>query len=199
MAQVTQSIATLVQQLGRLPGIGNKSAERLAYHILRMHKTEALALADAIRSVKENVGYCTVCSNLAQGPLCDICQDTKRDAARICVVEQPRDLLALEQAGVYRGLYHVLLGRIAPLDGIGPEQLTIDQLVARVRKGRVSELIMATNPNTEGDGTALYISNLLAEFPVEITRLARGVTTGSVLEHTNKEILADAMSGRQKL
>lgn len=197
MAQITQSVTDLVEQLGRLPGVGRKSAERMAYHILRMHSSEALALADAIRSVKENVGYCKICSNLAEGDLCEVCQDSKRDRTRICVVEQPRDLMALEQAGVYKGLYHVLLGRIAPLDGIGPEQLTIDQLVERVRGGEVREVIMATNPNTEGDGTALYISNLLSEANVQITRLARGVTTGSVLEHTNKEILADALSGRQ--
>jgi recombination protein RecR len=197
MAQITESVTNLIDQLGRLPGVGRKSAERMAYHILRMHASEAAALADSIRSVKENVGYCKVCSNLAEGDLCEICKDSKRDRSRICVVEQPRDLMALEQAGVYKGLYHVLLGRIAPLDGVGPEQLTIDQLVNRVRTGEVSEVIMATNPNTEGDGTALFISNMLGDANVQITRLARGVTTGSVLEHTNKEILADALSGRQ--
>jgi recombination protein RecR len=197
MAQITESVSNLIEQLGRLPGVGRKSAERMAYHILRMHSSEAMALADSIRSVKENVGYCKICSNLSEGDLCDVCKDSKRDHSRICVVEQPRDLMALEQAGVYKGLYHVLLGRIAPLDGIGPEQLTIEQLVKRVRGGDVREVIMATNPNTEGDGTALFISNLLAESNVQITRLARGVTTGSVLEHTNKEILADALSGRQ--
>lgn len=199
MAHITESVATLIEQLARLPGIGNKSAERLAYHILRMHHSEALTLADAIRHTKENVRYCSICSNLSEGERCTICQDPKRDVTRICVVEQPRDLMALEQAGIYRGLYHVLLGRIAPLDGIGPEHLTVDKLVERVRNSDVKEVIMATNPNTEGDGTALYISNLLADCDVEFTRLARGVTTGSVLEHTNKEILADALSGRQKL
>jgi recombination protein RecR len=199
MAQITESVATLIDQLARLPGIGKKSAERLAYHILRLHSTEALALADAIRDVKENVRYCDVCHNLAEREKCVICEDPRRDASRICVVEQPRDLMALEQSSAYRGLYHVLLGRVAPLDGIGPEHLTIDHLVERVREGDVREVIMATNPNTEGDGTALYISNLLADFDIEVTRLARGVTTGSVLEHTNKEILADALSGRQKL
>jgi len=199
MAHITESVATLVDQLSRLPGIGNKSAERLAYHILRLHASEALALADAIRQVKENVRYCEVCHNLSERQQCVICEDPRREATRICVVEQPRDLMALEQSSAYRGLYHVLLGRIAPLDGIGPEHLTIDHLIERVRQGEVREVIMATNPNTEGDGTALYISNLLSDFDVEVTRLARGVTTGSVLEHTNKEILADALSGRQKL
>jgi len=199
MAEVTSAVTNLVDQLNKLPGIGRKSAERLAYHLLRVHETEAFALSDSIRRVRENVRYCKVCYNLAESSLCSICSDTRRDATRLAIVEQPRDLMALEQAGVYQGYYHVLLGRIAPLDGIGPDQLTIDSLVERVRSGNFSEIIMATNPNVEGDGTSLYISNLLAEYPVELTRLARGVTSGSVLEYTNKEILADALNGRQKL
>ena len=198
MAQLTESVARLIDQLARLPGIGRKSAERLAYHLLRVHKPEALALADAIRDVRENVRYCQVCYNLAEGPECAICLDLKRDPTLLCIVEQPRDVMALEQAGTYRGLYHVLLGRIAPLDGIGPEQLTIEPLIERVRAGQFREIIMATNPTVEGDGTALHISNLLAEYPVTISKLARGITTGSILEYTNKEILADALSGRQK-
>lgn len=198
MAELTESVATLIDQLSRLPGIGRKSAERLAYHLLRVHKQEALALADAIRNVRENVRYCRVCFNLAEGELCTICLDPKRDQQLLCVVEQPRDLMSLEAAGVFRGLYHVLLGRIAPLDGLGPDQLTLDALVERVRTGSFREVIMATNPTVEGDGTALHISNLLAELRVDITRLARGITTGSILEFTNKEILADAISGRQK-
>src|SRR6185503_13929952 len=153
---------------------------------------------DAIRAVKENVRYCETCYNLAEGPECAICRDPGRDRTRLCVVEQPRDLMALEQTGAFRGLYHVLLGRIAPLDGIGPEQLTIEPLVERVRTGQFREVVMATNPTVEGDGTALHISNLLAEYPVVITKLARGITTGSILEYTNKEILADAIYGRQK-
>lgn len=189
----------MVQQLGRLPGIGRKSAERLAYHLLRVPKAEALQLADAITRVRENVHYCSICYNLSEGERCNICSDPQRDTTRLCIVEQPRDLMSLEQAGVYRGLYHVLLGRIAPLDGIGPDQLTIDPLVDRVRTGNFEEVIMATNPTLEGDGTSLFISNLLAEFPVNVTRLARGITAGSVLEYANKEILADALTGRQKL
>ncbi|MFO0011392.1 MAG: recombination mediator RecR [Planctomycetota bacterium] len=199
MPEISQSVTDLIDQLGRLPGIGKKTAERLAYHLLRVHVSEAMALAEAIRRVRENVRYCSVCFNLAEEELCGICQDPKRDPSMLCIVEQPRDLMALEQSAVYRGMYHVLLGRIAPLDGIGPDQLTIEPLVDRVRTGNYSEVIMATNPNVEGDGTALFISNRLAEFPVRLTRLARGVTSGSVLEFTNKEILADALMGRQKL
>lgn len=194
-----ESLQRLIDQFATLPGIGKKSAERLAYHILRVPAPEALALADAVRDVKQNVRYCSICYNLSEQEHCDICRDPRRDPALLCVVEQPRDLMALEQSGTYNGLYHVLLGRIAPLEGIGAEQLTIDALVDRVRDGKVKEVIMATNPNLDGDGTALFISHRLADFPVQITRLARGLTTGSVLEFANKEMLADAMSGRQKL
>lgn len=199
MAQVTDSVSKVIEEFAKLPGIGRKSAERLAYHVLRVPKSEAFALSDAIRAVRENVRYCASCFNLAESEQCSICADPRRDRTQLCVVEQPRDLMALEQAGVFRGLYHVLLGRIAPLDGIGPDQLTLPQLVQRVRQGTFTEIVMATNPTVEGDGTALHISNLLAEFPVSMTRLARGITTGSVLEYTNKEILADALAGRQRL
>ena len=193
------AVSQLVDQLGRLPGIGRKSAERLAFHLLRVSEQEALALADSIRRVRQDVRYCDTCFNLSETPTCTICSDPSRDTSRLCVVEQPRDLMSLEQAGVFKGLYHVLLGRIAPLDGIGPDQLTIDPLVDRVRTGNFVEVIMATNPTVEGDGTSLYISNLLSEFPVEITRLARGITAGSVLEYANQEMFADALRGRQKL
>jgi recombination protein RecR len=193
------AVSELVDQLGRLPGIGRKSAERLAFHLLRVSETEALALAESIRRVRQDVRYCAQCFNLSENELCVICGDHNRDSTRLCVVEQPRDLMSLEQAGIFKGVYHVLLGRIAPLDGIGPDQLTIDSLVERVRKGNFVEIIMATNPTVEGDGTSLYVSNLLSEFPVEITRLARGITAGSVLEYANREMIADALSGRQKL
>jgi len=195
--ELTQSVTNLIDEFAKLPGIGKKSAERLAYHVLRVHRSEALALADAIRNVKQNVRYCRRCYNLAEEEECAICRDPKRDQEILCVVEQPRDLMALEQSGIYRGLYHVLLGRIAPLEQISAEQLTIDALVRRVGSGSFKEVIMATNPTVEGDGTALHISNLLSDLPVRITRLARGITTGSVLEFANKEILADALTGRQ--
>lgn len=197
MSQVTRSLSNLIQQLTKLPGIGPKSAERLAYHLLRVHKTEALALAAAISDVRENVSYCPDCFNLSEGGLCPICRNPNRDRSLLCVVEQPRDLISIEDSGVYRGLYHILLGRIAPLENIGAEQLTIERLVQRIEQGEFKELILATNPTVEGDGTALYISNLLADQSLAITRLARGVTTGSILEHTNKEVLADAISDRR--
>ena len=198
MAQLTESVARVIDEFAKLPGIGRKSAERLVYHILRVNKAEAIGLADAIRAVRENVSYCKDCFNLAEEDLCSICQDPKRDRGLLCVLEQPRDLMALEQSSVFNGLYHVLLGRITPLESIGPEQLTIDRLVERVQEGTFREIVMATNPTVEGDGTALHIANGLADYPVKITRLARGITAGSVLEFTNKEILADAMSGRQE-
>lgn len=199
MAQISESVSKVIDALARLPGIGRKSAERLAYHLLRVPKTEALALADAIRNVRENVRYCSECFGLAEGEQCTICSDPKRDRTQLCVVEQPRDQISLEQSGAFKGLYHVLLGRISPLDNMGPDQLTLEPLVERVRKGEIREVILATNPTVEGDGTALYIANLLAEYPVTLTRLARGITSGSILEYTNKEILADALTGRQKL
>ena len=199
MAELTQSVSNLIEQLTKLPGIGKKSAERLAYHLLRVPAPEAMALADAIRDVKENVRYCRTCYNLAEGDQCSICRDERRQRDLLCVVEQPRDLIALEQTGKYHGLYHVLLGRIAPLEGIGPEHLTIDALAKRVREGSFAELIMATTPTVEGDGTSLFISNLLADLPVRVTRLARGITPGSVLEFANKEILSDALDYRQQL
>ena len=166
---------------------------------MRVNETEAIALADAITRVRKDIRYCDTCYNLSESEECLICNDPSRDATRLCVVEQPRDLMSLEQSAVFKGHYHVLLGRIAPLDGIGPDQLTVDALVDRVRTGNFVEVIMATNPTVEGDGTSLYISNLLSEFPVEITRLARGITAGSVLEYANREMIADALTGRQKL
>ena len=197
MAELTETVNTLIKELSRLPGIGKKSAERIAYHLLKVTKDEALALADAIQAVKENVRYCKQCYHLSEQELCEICRDTRRDTSTICVVEQPRDLIALEATGAYNGLYHVLLGRISPLDSIDADQLTIAALIKRIKSGEIKELIMGTNPTVEGDGTALYIMNQLEGTSVQITRLARGIVTGSVLEFANKEMLSDALSGRQ--
>jgi len=197
MAELTVTVNILIKELSRLPGIGKKSAERIAYHLLKVPKDEALALAEAIHSVKENVRYCKQCYHLSEQELCEICSDVRRDPSVICVVEQPRDLIALEATGAFNGLYHVLLGRLSPLDGVTPEQLTIAALIKRIKSGTIKELIMGTNPTVEGDGTALYIMSRLEDTPVQITRLARGIVTGSVLEFANKEMLSDALSGRQ--
>lgn len=198
MIELTDSVAKTMKEFEKLPGVGKKSAERIVYHLLKATPDEAFALADAIRSMKENVRYCKHCFNLSEEEVCDICRDERRDRSILCVVEQPRDLIALEQTGCYRGLYHVLLGRVSPLDGVGSDQLTIDALVKRVKTGDFKELVMATNPTVEGDGTALAITNRLDGVAVKITRLARGVTTGSSLEFANKEMLSDAISGRQQ-
>lgn len=200
MAETSGAIDRLIGALGRLPGVGAKTAERLAHHLLKCPADEAMALADSIRDVREQVAYCRACFNLTESsePLCAICRDPRRDQGLVCVVEQPRDLLALEKAGTFPGVYHVLLGRLAPLQGIGPEQLTLDALDDRVRGGVVRELIMATNPNLEGDGTALLVAKRLAATGVPITRLARGLASGSALEFANKEMLADALNGRQR-
>jgi recombination protein RecR len=191
------AIDRLTQELGKLPGIGPKTAERLTHYLLAQPRGEVLALADALRDVKEKIGRCRQCCNLTEGELCSLCTNPRRDASLICVVEQPRDLAALERTASYRGLYHVLHGRLAPLDNVGPEHLTIDRLLERVRAGGVREVIMATNPTTEGDGTALYLSSLLADTGVTVTRLARGLPSGSVLEFANNQMLADALEGRR--
>jgi recombination protein RecR len=190
-------IARLAQELGKLPGIGPKTAERLTHFLLASERQQVIALADALRAIKEQVGRCRQCCNLTEGDLCSLCRNPERDGSVICVVEQPRDLAALERPGTYRGLYHVLHGRLAPLDNVGPEQLTLDLLLRRVQHGGVQEIIMATNPTLEGDGTALYISSLLASTAVRITRLARGLPSGSVLEFANNQMLVDALEGRR--
>lgn len=191
------AIGRLMHELGKLPGIGPKTAERLTHHLLAAGRAQVYALADALRAVKDNIRRCRQCCNLTEGELCELCSDPRRDPSLICVVEQPRDLAALERSGTYRGLYHVLHGRLAPLDNVGPEQLTIDTFLARVRRGGVQEVIMATNPTLEGDGTALYLSSVLAPTGVRITRLARGLPSGSVLEFANNQMLADALEGRR--
>lgn len=191
------SVARLIDEFNRLPGIGRKTAERLTNHVLSCDEAEALSLADAIKAVKVSVKRCSICFNLTETEVCSLCRDPRRDPALVCVVEQPRDVVALESSGAFTGRYHVLGGRIAPLEGVGPENLTIHQLVKRVRKDGVKELVMATNPTLEGDGTALFITNLLENDDVKITRLARGIASGSVLEFANREMLADALRGRQ--
>jgi recombination protein RecR len=195
----SQTIDRLMSELGKLPGVGPRSAERIAFHLLKATDEEAFALADAVRDLKTRIRPCEVCFHIAEGPRCDICSDPRREQSTVCVVEQPKDLLSLESAGVYRGVYHVLMGRVAPLDGVGPEDLTIDALVERVRSGGIEEIILATNPDVAGDGTALHVSAALDGMGVKISRLARGLPAGGQIEYASRTILADAISHRRRL
>lgn len=192
----TKSLNTLIEQFANLPGIGPKTAERLAFHILREDGPEAMALANAISDVKSNIHQCKICFNLAETETCSICADPGRDHGVICVVEQPKDVISLEKTGLCKWVYHVLNGHIAPLEGIEPEDLTINTLIGRVRSGSVKEVVMATNPNLEGDGTSLYIHSLLQTMNVKITRLARGLPSGSTIEFSSGSILSDAILNR---
>ncbi|MHC4426706.1 MAG: recombination mediator RecR [Planctomycetota bacterium] len=195
----TESLNRLIEEFGKLPGIGPKSAERLAFYILKARPDEAMALAEAIRDVKNKIKRCEICYNYSEQAVCQICSDPRRDKGLICVVEQPKDVISLEKTGTCKWVYHVLGGHIAPLEGVEPGDLTVEQLVERVHKGDVKEVIMATNPNMAGDGTALYISSLLRNAGVKITRLARGIPTGSTIEYASGKILTDAIIGRQEL
>jgi recombination protein RecR len=201
-----ESMIRLIGEFSKLPGIGRRSAERLAFHVLKAEPAEAERLAAAIADLKRLVRHCEFCWNLADESPCRICADPRREAATVLVVEQPRDLIALEHSGMYRGVYHVLLGRLDPLDGVGPESLTAAALLERVqdpaRNARgvpVAEVILGLNPDMEGDGTALHLAAELARVGVRVTRLARGLPTGSLIESASPAILADAISGRQSM
>ena len=193
------SLARLVQELNRLPGIGPKSAQRLAYHIIRLPDEEAYALAEAVTAVKQNTVYCGECQNLAESSPCQICGDQRRVRSVICVVEEPLDVLALERTRSYRGLYHVLHGVISPINGIGPDQLKLRELLERLADPEVSELVVATNPTMEGEATAMYIQRQLGRDDLRVTRLARGLPVGGSLEHTDENTLIRAFQGRQEL
>jgi len=195
----TESLNKLIEEFEKLPGVGPKTAERLAFYILKAESAEAMKLSKAISDVKNKIKRCKICYNLSEQDVCQICSDKRRSKEMICVVEQPKDIINLEKTGTCKWVYHVLGGHIAPLEGVEPGDLTIDKLVERVRKGGVKEVIMATNPNMAGDGTALYISSLLRGSGVKITRLARGLPTGSTIEYATGKMLTDAIIGRQKL
>ncbi len=192
-------VARLIEELHRLPGIGPKSAQRLAYHLLRAPLEEAQALADAIVEVKERVRLCSICQNTTDVEPCQICADPSRDRTIVCVVEEPLDILAIERTRGHKGLYHVLHGAISPADGIGPEQLKVRELLARLKDGSVREIIMATNPNLEGEATTMYISHLVQPLGVRVTRLARGLPVGGDLEYADDLTLARALENRQEL
>lgn len=199
------AVDRLIASLSRLPGIGTRSAERLAFHLLKSEEQDVLGLAGAIADLKKSVRHCSVCFNLTEQDPCPICAGPRRDHERILVVEQPKDLIALEQTGMFQGVYHVLMGRISPLDGIGPEDLTVAALLARVddptrNQGvKVREVILGLNPTLEGDGTALFLAEKLLARRVQVTRLARGLPTGWQLEYANRAVLADAIQGRQAM
>jgi recombination protein RecR len=180
-----------------MPGVGQRTAERLAFHIIQSRPDEGLALADAIRAVKDKVSSCAVCFNVTESNPCGLCTDTRRDQTLLCIVERPQDVLAMEKSGGYRGLYHVLLGSVSLLEGISAGDLTIEQLVKRVRESEISEVILATNPNFDGDATSLHLRAALEPLGVSLTRLARGLPTGSSLEFASKAILAEALEGRR--
>jgi recombination protein RecR len=195
----SEPVNRLITELARLPGIGQRTAQRLAFHLLRVPEQEALGLAEAIREVKERVGLCERCFNLADGPLCQICLDERRDRSVICVVEEPADVIPIERTHEYRGLYHVLGGALSPIDGIEPEDLKLAELVTRVRGGGVKEVVIATNPTTTGEATAFYIAEAIRELGSEtaVTRLASGLPVGADLEYADEVTLGRALSGRR--
>lgn len=192
-------LARLIEQFERLPGIGSKTAGRLAYHILQMPKDQADAFAKAITDAKTEITFCKYCCNLTDGDICPVCRDEKRNKTLICVVEEPQDVMALERTGEFDGVYHVLHGAMSPLNGIGPEQLHIKELLSRTQDDTVKEVIMATNPTLEGDATAIYISKLLKPLGVKVTRLAYGIPVGSDLEYADEVTLSRALEGRRDL
>ena len=198
MSEGPAPLARLVAELSKLPGIGQRTAQRLAFHLLRAPDEEALALGEAIREVKEKVGLCEECFNLAEGPRCRICADHDRDRATICVVEQPADVIPIERAHEYRGLYHVLGGALSPIDGIDAEDLKIAELIARVQRGGVEEVVLATNPTTTGEATALHIAERLRG-EARVTRLASGLPVGADLEHADEVTLGKALAGRRSI
>jgi recombination protein RecR len=196
MKAYSELMTKLIEALSKLPGIGKRSAERMVFYLLKTKKEEALTLGELIKQLRESVVFCSVCHNFSDQKLCHICSDPSRDQGLICVVEDPKDVAAIEKTGSHSGIYHVLLGALSPLDGIGPDQICIQDLLERVKQKKVREVILATNPNTEGDATALYLAKVLAPFKTKITRLARGIPVGSHIEYTDQATLARAMSGR---
>ena len=192
-------LTKLTECFARLPGIGRKSAQRLAFHILRMPEEEAKSFAKAILEAREKIGYCEICKNITDTPRCAVCSDETRDKSTICVVEDPRDVIAIERTKEYHGLYHVLGGLISPMDGVGPENLFIKELLARMTDGSVKEVIMATNPTVEGEATAMYLSRLLKPMGILVTRIAHGLPVGGDLEYTDEVTLAKAMEGRTQM
>ena len=198
-AALARPLARLIDELSKLPGVGPKTAQRLAYHILRTQSVDAEALAAAIRSVKTDLRYCSVCFNIAETDPCAICSSDERDARVVCVVEEPLDVLAIERTGQFKGRYHVLHGAISPVNGVRPDDLKIPQLAERVKRGGIDELILATNPNLEGEATSMYLAQLLGSSGARLTRLARGLPMGGDLEYADEVTVSRALEGRRAL
>jgi recombination protein RecR len=199
MAVYAQPVQELIDELGRLPGVGPKSAQRIAFHLLKVEKVDALRLARAITEAKDRVTFCEQCFNIAEGPVCDLCVDERRDTTLLCVVEEPRDIVAVEKTQEFNGRYHVLQGAISPIEGIGPEQLRVRELLARIDKENVAEVILCTNPNLEGEATAMYLSRLLKDLQVKVTRIASGLPVGGDLEYADELTLGRALEGRREV
>jgi recombination protein RecR len=192
-------VQSLIDELGRLPGIGPKSAQRIAYHLLKVDAEDARRLARAITEAKERVSWCRRCFNYAEGDLCTFCRDERRDAHLVCVVEEPRDIVAIERTGEFKGRYHVLQGAISPIEGIGPEQLRVKELLGRVNDEGITEIILATNPNIEGEATAMYLARILKPLGVRVTRIASGLPVGGDLEYADEVTLGRALEGRREV
>lgn len=192
-------LAKLVRELVRLPGIGQKTAQRLAFHVLKADREEAIRLAEAIQAVKDGLSFCRQCRNIAEGELCEFCKDPKRDRSKILVVEEPSTLYAIERAGGYRGLYHVLLGALSPLDGVGPSDIRAEELLERVKAGGMEEVIVATNPTIEGEATAIYLTRLLKPHQVRVSRIAYGIPVGMDIEYADEVTLVKSIEGRREL
>jgi recombination protein RecR len=192
-------VQDLIDELGRLPGVGPKSAQRIAYHLLKLSKEDALRLARSIVEVKERVAFCQRCFNIAEGDRCGICEDDRRDGTLLCVVEEPRDIVAVEKTGEFRGRYHVLQGAISPIEGVGPEQLRVKELLVRLEPEAVQEVILCTNPNIEGEATAMYLGRLLGPLGVRVTRIASGLPVGGDLEYADELTLGRALEGRREV
>jgi recombination protein RecR len=199
MAVYTKTMQELIEHFKNMPGIGAKTAERMAFYILKAPKEEMERFSCAIKKVKDSVRFCKICGNLSEAEICDICSDKRRDKATVCVVEDPKDLILIEKSGRYKGTYHVLFGAISPLDGIGPEELRIKELLGRIKEDKVKEVIIATNSNAEGETTALYLSEQIAPLKVKMTRIAYGIPVGGNLDYADQATLIRALEGRRPL
>jgi recombination protein RecR len=199
MAYYAASLENLIERLCGLPGIGPKSAQRIALYLLSIPRTDAVELAKAIVDVKDKVRFCSICFNISEGEVCNVCSDERRDDSLLCVVEEPRDVIAIERSGSFRGRYHVLGGAISPIDGVGPDELRFTELMGRLRDGGVKEIVVATNPNAEGEATALYLAQLVRPLAVRVTRIASGLPVGGDLEYADEITLGRAIEGRTEL